>query len=139
MSMAHSLEVRVPFVDHVFVEHAFPIRAWDKLGFGRTKRILRRSLRSRLPDAHFHAPKRGFIGPTALWLRHELRDMLFDELAGDRLQRLGYFNPRTVRGLLDDHMSRRHNREGLLWALLVFSTWHRLYAETPAVADAGAS
>ena len=63
--------------------------------------------------------------------------MLQDELSGDRLSRLGFFSGDVVARLLDDHFARRHNREGILWALLCFSTWHRLYAEAPAVRPYG--
>src|SRR5438093_1476928 len=93
---------------------------------------LKRALRGRLPPEHLRAPKRGFVGPTAEWLRHELRDVIEDELAASRVRRLGYFDPAVVRGLLDDHFARRHNREGILWALLCFSIWHRVYLESPA-------
>ena len=74
------------------------------------------------------------MGPTAEWLRHELRDVIEDELAPERLRRLGYFDPTVVRGLLDDHFTRRHNREGILWALLCFSVWHRVYLESGVMA-----
>ena len=90
ISMAHSLEVRVPFVDHVFVDHVFPLPDRAKIGFGRPKKLLRNALRDRLPAGHFRAPKRGFVGPTATWLRNELRDMLTDELSAERIQRLGF-------------------------------------------------
>src|SRR6266550_3719622 len=130
LSMAHSLEVRVPFVDHVLVESIFPIPQRVKIGpWWRNKRLLRRALRPRLPAAHFRAPKRGFVGPTSAWLRHELRDMLADELSPARQQRLGYFEPSTVATLLDEHLTGRQNQERMLWALLCFSTWHRLYVE----------
>src|SRR6266550_2511391 len=115
MAMAHSLEIRVPLVDHELVERVFPLPDRVKIGLWQNKRLL----------------KRGFVGPTAAWLRHELRGMIEDELAPARLQRLGYFDPTVVRGLLDDHFSRRHNRAGILWALLCFSIWHRGYVEAP--------
>ena len=130
LAMAHSLEVRVPFVDHVLVEAIFPIPQRVKIGpWWRSKRLLRRALRPRLPTPHFRAPKRGFVGPTSAWLRHELRDMLADELSPARQQRLGYFEPSTVATLLDEHLTGRQNQERMLWALLCFSTWHRLYVE----------
>jgi asparagine synthase (glutamine-hydrolysing) len=130
LSMAHSLEVRVPLVDHLLVEAIFPLPQRVKIGaWWQGKRLLRRALRPRLPAAHFRAPKRGFVGPTATWLRHELRPMVLDELSPARMARLGYFNPTVVQRLLDDHFSRRHNREAILWALLCFSTWHRLFVE----------
>ena len=128
--MAHSLEVRVPFVDHVLVEAVFPIPDRAKIGrWWRPKRLLRRALRPRLPAAHFRAPKRGFVGPTSAWLRNELRQTLTDELSAARQRRLGYFDPAMVDRLLREHLDGRQNREGILWALLCFSTWHRLYLE----------
>ena len=57
-----------------------------------------------------------------------------DELSADRTRRLGYFDAAALTRLLADHFSRRHNREGILWALLCFSTWHRIYLEPPGVA-----
>jgi len=131
MAMAHSLEIRVPLVDHELVEQVFPLPDRVKIGLWQNKRLLRRALKRRLPEQHLRAPKRGFVGPTAAWLRHELRGMIEDELAPARLQRLGYFDSTVVRGLLDDHFSRRHNRTGILWALLCFSVWHRGYVEAP--------
>ena len=98
----------------------------------RKKRLLRLALRRRLPAEHFRAPKRGFVGPTGAWLRHELKPMLQDELSAGRLKRLGYFDTAMVDRLLGEHMDHRHNREGILWALLCFSLWHRTYAEGPA-------
>jgi asparagine synthase (glutamine-hydrolysing) len=130
LAMAHSLEVRVPFVDHVLVEAVFPIPQRVKIGmWWQRKRLLRRALRRRLPAAHFRAPKRGFVGPTSAWLRHELREMLTDELSPERQRRLGYFDPAAVDTLLHEHFTGRQNQERILWALLCFSTWHRLYVE----------
>ena len=132
LSMAHSLEIRVPLVDHVLVERIFGLPDHVKIGLWRNKRLLKRALRTRLPNGHLHAPKRGFVGPTSAWLRNELRDVLHDELSAERLKRLGYFEPTAVTGLFTEHVTRRRNREGILWALLCFSTWHRLYLEAPA-------
>jgi asparagine synthase (glutamine-hydrolysing) len=130
LSMAHSLEVRVPFVDHVLIEAIFPLPQRVKIGpWWQKKRLLRRALRPRLPWQHFRAPKRGFVGPTSAWLRHELRDMLADELSPARQSRLGYFEPQAIETLLQEHLTGRQNWERTLWTLLCFSTWHRLYVE----------
>jgi len=130
LAMAHSLEVRVPFVDHVLVEAVFPLPQRVKIGsWWRAKRLLRRALRPRLPPDHLRAPKRGFVGPTAAWLRNELRPMLTDELSPERQRRLGYFEPATVQTFLKEHLTGRQNWERILWGLLCFSTWHRLYVE----------
>ena len=132
LSMAHGLEIRVPLVDHMLVEDVFPLPARVKLGPLRLKHLLRRALTPRLPPEHFGAPKRGFVGPTAAWLRSELLPILADELSAARLERIGYFESRAVSGLLREHLERRNNREGILWALLCFSVWHRQYVEAGA-------
>ena len=140
LAMAHSLEIRVPLVDHILVERIFGLPDHAKIGWWRSKRLLKRALRARLPDAHLHAPKRGFVGPTSAWLRDELRGVLADELSPERIRRLGYFDPSAVGRFFDEHMTRRRNREGILWALLTFSGWHRLYMEgspAPRYAAAG--
>lgn len=129
VSMAHSLEVRVPFVDHELVGHVFPVPDRAKLGWLQPKHLLRRALKPRLPSEHFRAPKRGFVGPTAAWLRRELRETMEDQLASSRLTRIGHFDREFVASLLDDHFSRRQNREGVLWELLVFGIWHDSYVE----------
>jgi asparagine synthase (glutamine-hydrolysing) len=137
LSMAHSLEIRVPFVDHLLVESVFPIAQRLKIGvppFWQHKRLLRRALRPRLPDAHFRAPKRGFVGPTASWMRNELRPLLLDELSPARQRRLGFFDPDAVDRVLREHLTGRQNQERILLALLCFSTWHRLYVENAAQA-----
>src|SRR5258705_2395203 len=114
IAMAHSLEVRVPFVDHVLVESVFPIPRRIKVGpWLQPKRLLRRALRTRLPAAHFRAPKRGFVGPTSAWLRRELRATLTDERSPARQRRLGYFEPAVVEQLLREHLDGRQNREGI--------------------------
>lgn len=134
ISMAHSLEVRVPFVDHELVEQIFPLPDSLKISVRRPKPLLRAAMRTRLPEEHFRAPKRGFVGPTAAWLRGELRPVIEDELSSARLARLGFFDPTTIGRLMREHFEGRQNREGILWGLLCFSTWHRLYQEGPAIA-----
>ena len=64
-----------------------------------------------------------------MWLRNELCNTLLDELAPDRLESLGYFNSTVIQALIDDHFTHRHNHESTLWALLCFSTWHRMNCE----------
>jgi asparagine synthase (glutamine-hydrolysing) len=129
LSMAHSLELRTPFVDHEVVEDLFPIPDRARLGWGRPKNLLRRALRPRLTPAHFAAPKRGFVGPTAMWLRNELAAMLGDELSPDRVRRLGFFDAHVVDRLRREHVEGRQNHEGVLWGLLCFMTWYGTYVE----------
>jgi asparagine synthase (glutamine-hydrolysing) len=129
ISMAHSLELRVPFVDHEIVEALFPMPDRTRVGPGRPKNILRRALKSRIPSEHFGAPKRGFVGPTALWLRNELSTLMNDELSADRLKRLGYFDETVVTRLRQEHLKGEQNHEGVLWGLLCFLAWHRVFQE----------
>jgi asparagine synthase (glutamine-hydrolysing) len=139
LSMAHSLELRVPLVDHELVGNVFPLSDHAKIGAFQPKALLRRALRPRLPPQHFSAPKRGFVGPTGAWLRNELRPLLLDELSPERVRRLGIFSPSVVERLIREHDERRHNWEGVLWALMCFSVWHRLYMETPVTESLGAA
>jgi asparagine synthase (glutamine-hydrolysing) len=132
LSMAHSLEIRVPFVDHELIRQVFPLAPNIKAANDVPKALLKRALAGRLPPEHLSAPKRGFVGPTSEWLRHELRPMLEDELSHERVARLGYLDPTAVDALSHDHFGRRHNREAILWALLCFSTWHRIFVESSA-------
>jgi asparagine synthase (glutamine-hydrolysing) len=135
ISMAHSLEARVPLVDHHLVETVFPLPDRTKIGPYRPKHLMRRALADRLPPEHFRAPKRGFVGPTAEWLRHELRELVTDELSAARMERLGMFDTGVIQRLLGEHLDRRRNRETVLWNLLSLSVWHRLYVEAaPATA-----
>lgn len=138
VSMAHSLELRVPFVDHELVEALFTLPDRVRVGLMQPKRLLRRALHPRLPAAHFTAPKRGFVGPTAEWLRFELADVLADELSAARLQRLGHFDVGHVERMRREHADRRQNHEGILWAMLCFSIWHRTYVERAQTTECGA-
>jgi asparagine synthase (glutamine-hydrolysing) len=118
-------------VDHDLVDKLFPLPDDLRIRGSRQKWVLREAVRERLTPAHFTAPKRGFVGPTASWLRNELRQVLTDELSTARLERLGLFEPAMVERLLREHFDRTANHEGVLWGLLVFSIWHRQMVETP--------
>ena len=123
MSMAHSLEVRSPFLDYRVVELAatYP---WNwKINNGQTKYILRHAFESQLPESVLKPRKRGFSVPMGKWLREELRPMV-DELASDRrMAECGYFSMGAVRSLLDEHMSGARNRGSQIWRLLILSEW----------------
>jgi asparagine synthase (glutamine-hydrolysing) len=133
LSMAHSLEVRMPFVDHVLVEGLFALDERKRMTGREPKGLLRRALRSRIPAAHFSAPKRGFVGATASWLRHEMRDMVIDELSPTRLASLGLFQPVQLQRLVDEHLTLKQNHEGMLWALLTFVGWLDAHRSAPTV------
>lgn len=123
MSMAHGLEMRVPFADRSLL--AFMTAAPPELKvLGReTKVLLRRALAPELPPAVLRRPKRGFEPPRGAWLTGRLqteRDRLFSDAA---LARDGLFNPAAVRRMLDEHAAGRRDHTLALWALLVFQHW----------------
>jgi asparagine synthase (glutamine-hydrolysing) len=127
-SMAHSLEVRVPFLDPVVAELAFALPTSQKVLALAKKRLLRRAAAGLVPRAIVHGPKRGFSIPAAAWLRGELRPFARDLLAPDALRRDGFFRPEAVTRLLDEHESGREDNSRPLWGLLCFQLWRRTAA-----------
>jgi asparagine synthase (glutamine-hydrolysing) len=134
MSMAHSLEARVPFLDRVMVELARRIPSRLRLRGRQTKYLLRRAMAGRLPEAVLRQPKLGFNLPLAGWLAGELRDFVRDELAPARLRRQGIFDPEAVGRLVRAHVRREVDHSRAIWGLLFFVVWHDqvLRAERPA-------
>src|SRR5437667_7392737 len=124
MSMAHSLEVRPPFLDHRLVEFAMSLPARYKLQGSRSKRILVHVMRGRLPPETWHRPKHGFALPLAPWFKTALRDRLNAITQYDRS--LGaLLNPEAVRRLVHEHLSGRRDHADVLWKLLVLLEWER--------------
>jgi len=123
IGMHHSLELRVPFVDHEVVEYCaripsrFKIRAWTK------KRLLKRIAKAYLPPEVFTHRKQGFASPMASWLNRDLQAVVNKELSVKRLDRDGVFAARVVRELIEDHAAHRSLHDKTLFALLVFQKW----------------
>jgi asparagine synthase (glutamine-hydrolysing) len=125
MSMAVSLEVRSPMLDHELAELAATVPHAYKIREGRGKDILIRALGDRLPPELLNRPKMGFAIPLAAWLRGPLREMLWDHLTGPRFLERGIASPKFVRHLLNEHQSGRRDNKTWLWALLVLEMWFR--------------
>ncbi len=125
MSMACSLEVRVPLLDHDLVELALSIPRELKLHGMRTKVILRKALSPWLPDSILRRPKRGFNPPLEFWLQRNLHDYAHDWGMMETLRDTGMFHDGTVRTLMDDHIRGTRDNSRKLWALLVFAVWWR--------------
>jgi asparagine synthase (glutamine-hydrolysing) len=117
-SMAVSLEARVPFLDHEFVEMAMRVPGDHKLRGGTTKWILRRAFGSLLPDAVLQWRKQGFSMPMKQWLAGPLQPMMRSLLSSDRLRARGLFEPREVDRLMEEHVSARRNHAHRLWGLM---------------------
>jgi asparagine synthase (glutamine-hydrolysing) len=123
MSMAVSLEARVPLLDYRIVELAVNLPAHMKLHRGQTKRILRRAMADRLPEMVLNKPKQGFSIPLKNWLKDPLKPMMTDLLAQERIRQRGFFEPATVSRWVGDHLDGTENHSHRLWALMVFELW----------------
>lgn len=125
MSMAHSLELRVPFCDHHLLAFALAVPAAMRLSGWRLKGFMRRVLTSVLPRPILSGAKQGFRVPLARWLREELREMVNDLLSDEAVRRRGYVCPEYVRWLVTQHERGTRNFADQLYALLVLELWHR--------------
>ena len=129
LSMAHSLEVRTPFLDHEFVETVFAMAAGLRTGFRPYKRMLRNALAPLLPKSLLDAPKKGFVIPLKLWLRGPLRDMAGDLLSPARLSDQGYFRADFHDRYVRPHIDGRADNTNLVWGALMFQLWHQEFIE----------
>jgi len=128
MSMAHGLEVRVPLLDHHFVEACASIPSELKLTGFRTKAIFRTAMRGILPDVILRRGKQGYSLPVKNWLRAELRDYFLDTIRSSPI--VGdLFDVRYIERLVAEHDGYRANHSHTLWALLNLGVWHRLFME----------
>jgi asparagine synthase (glutamine-hydrolysing) len=122
-SMAHGLEVRVPFLDHRFVELVTGLPEGLKLKGFTTKYLWKKAIRDRIPEEIRKRGKKGFGIPIAKWLCGELRDLMLELLSEKRLKKQGIFNPSAVRRLVTDHLAHRVDNRKKLWNLLIFQLW----------------
>jgi len=130
MSMANSLEVRCPLLDHVVVEAAAKLPSKWKLHIGESKYLLKKlAERVGVPAEVLYRKKQGFAVPLVKWFRREMKDELMDLLLDRRTLQRGYFNERGVRALLVEHFTGRRDRSLEVWTLLVFELWHRNFLE----------
>jgi asparagine synthase (glutamine-hydrolysing) len=125
MSMAHSLEVRPPFLDHRIVEFAASLPPGLKIRRWQGKFLLRELMRGKLPTSIIERKKTGFDIPTHDWFRGALRELLLDTLTPDAVEATGIFDARAIRSLIRDHMERRINVGYHLWGLLTLFLWMR--------------
>jgi asparagine synthase (glutamine-hydrolysing) len=134
MSMAHALEVRVPFLDHDLVDLAGRIPGKWKLDGFKTKAIFRDAMKDILPEEIRLRGKQGYSLPIKNWLRHDLKPLLMDTLDSSSII-ADYFDRRIINRLVEEHMAMKANHSHLLWSMVALGTWHRLYVEQPRYAD----
>jgi asparagine synthase (glutamine-hydrolysing) len=128
-TMANSLEARLPFLDHEFMEFIASIPSRLKLQRSKTKFILKTAFKDFLPEAILKRKKMGFGVPVSEWFRNELKDYVYEILLDNKSLSRGYFNPEGVRRLLEDHVHQRNDHSVKLWALLVLELWFRVFMD----------
>src|SRR4029077_9205118 len=127
MTMAASLEARMPFMDHELAAYVSALSDGWRVKGRVTKRILREAMRRLLPATILDRPKVGFRVPVNEWFRGTMRDYLLEHLTGkDSVTRASY-PPVALANDLDEHGRGRQNHEKLLWSLLTLEIWHREY------------
>ena len=131
MSMAHSLEARVPLTDNELTDFMSRISPRWKLPGLRKKHLMRRAMEDILPSAILHKKKIGLEMPYSRWFRNELRDILLSYCSPKRISETGLFRPEAVNVLIDDHFSNRHDNGRALWGLLNYMVWYDLYISRP--------
>lgn len=127
MSMATSLETRVPLLDHKVVEFSFGLPGNLKLKGLKTKWVLKKTMERLLPPQNIYRPKEGFSIPIKHWLRKDLKGLLLDYLDRKRITEAGIFNYEPIAQMIDLHLKQRENFSHQLWALLVFEIWRENY------------
>lgn len=135
MSMANSLEARVPLLDRRIVEFALSLPPHFKLDGGHTKVILRRLMADRLPAIVLNKPKQGFSIPLKHWLCGPLRPLMTDLLSASTVARRGYFEPTCVERWMSEHLAGRVNHSHRLWALMVLELWQQRTLEGEQLVD----
>ncbi|QHT67949.1 asparagine synthase (glutamine-hydrolyzing) [Rhodocytophaga rosea] len=129
MSMAHGLEVRVPFLDYTIVDFAFSLPAEFKIDGRMKKRIVQDAFRSRLPKELYNRPKHGFEVPLLKWMRNELQPLISNDLLKDDfIEQQGIFNIDEIRNLKEKLFSSNpEDVHARIWGLLVFQYWWKKY------------
>jgi asparagine synthase (glutamine-hydrolysing) len=130
-SMASSLEVRCPMLDHELADIAATVPHDWKLRNGKGKQIFIEAIGDRLPPELLTRKKMGFGVPLSLWFRDSLREFLWDHLNSSRFLNRGIVSPAFVKALLAEHDSNRRNNERWLWTLLILELWFREYEGQP--------
>ncbi len=128
MSMAHSIESRVPLLDNEVVNFASRLPAHLKIKDGRRKHVLKEVAAGILPRQILERPKQGFGVPLSVWFRGGLRELFADTLLSPASLQRGYFDARFVRRVLDEHLTGKRDHSFRLWQLVVFERWYERYA-----------
>jgi asparagine synthase (glutamine-hydrolysing) len=128
MSMAYGLEQRVPILDHRLVELSLKIPTNWKIRGTDTKAIFKDAMKSYIPDYVLKEPKRGWFSPTSIWLRNDLKDIVYEVLSPEYNKGAQeFFDFEKIKQMLDDHIDSKAYHMNLLWALLTFQIWYKKF------------
>jgi asparagine synthase (glutamine-hydrolysing) len=125
--MAHSIESRVPLLDNAVIDFANALPATFKIKNGRRKHILKEVASQLLPEGLVDRAKQGFGVPLGVWFRGSLKELFADTLLSPAALQRGYFEPRFVTRIVNEHLSGRRDHTLRLWQLVIFERWHRHY------------
>jgi asparagine synthase (glutamine-hydrolysing) len=129
MSMHHSLEVRVPFIDHKVIELCARIPPNMKIKASQKKYLLKKAVRPLLPDQVIDHRKQGFVGPMTQWLKKDLKKFTLDILSKENIETVGVLNHAVVQDIVKSHFEGKEIHDTLIWAMLVFQRWHQIYIQ----------
>ncbi|MEW6377601.1 MAG: asparagine synthase-related protein, partial [Thermodesulfobacteriota bacterium] len=128
-TMANSLEARVPFLDHKFMELVARIPPGFKLKGSTTKFILKKAFSDLLPQPILERKKMGFGVPVSRWFRKELKDYIREVLLDSKTMNRGYFRRKGIERLLNEHIALRYDHSAKIWALLFLEMWFRVFMD----------
>jgi len=128
-SMANSLEVRVPFFDHKLAEFMFSLPSEYKVRGMEKKYILRKAFGGVLPKKILSRKKRGFSTPLSVWLRNDLKEFSRSVFSKKEIEATGVLDHDGIQALLEEHLQRKANHQGVLFALMTFIIWHQKYIQ----------
>lgn len=129
MSMAVSLEARVPLLDHKLIEFVMRIPASLKMSGSQTKYIFKQSVEDLVPQEILTRPKQGFGMPIHQWINDQLKERIRDTLHGFRARQRDYVNPNYLNVLLEEHERGRRDHSYALWGLFMLELWHRTFMD----------
>ena len=127
LSMAHSVEIRSPFLDYRLVEFAATVPGSMKIKNGNVKDILKKTVDALLPQGITNRPKEGFVLPVFEWMVEKLKGYSMSVLSAERLKRHNLFNPEVVGNIMQDYHSGNRNNAGKIWNLMMFQIWWEKY------------
>ena len=129
LSMAHSIETRVPFLDNDLVDYVSKMPSELKYNGEKGKMILREAMKGLLPDETLQRRKQGFTPPDQSWYSNESLIYVKDLILGERAGKRDYFNPKEIERILEQHLKGVKNHRFLLWSLMCFEWWNRIFID----------